>query len=71
MNWKGQPLINHDVVINLISNTKTQKGLKVAARLDTNKYPLGLKISNDEFDKINIQRHEFHGEWNYTIAPTE
>ena len=67
MNWKGQPLINHDVVINLISNTKTKKGLKVAARLDTNKYPLGQKISNDEFDKINIQHHEFHGEWNYTI----
>ena len=69
INWKGQPLINHDVVIKLISNTKTKKGLKVTARLDKKKYPLGLKISNDEFNKINIQHHKFHGEWNYTISP--
>ena len=67
MNWKGQPLINHDVVIKLISNTKTNKGLKVKAGLDKNKYPTGLKISDNEFSKINIQHHKFHGEWNYTI----
>lgn len=69
MNWKGQPLTNHDVVIKLISNTKTNKGLKVKARLDKKRYPIGVKISNEEFNKINIQPHKFHGEWNYTILP--
>jgi len=69
MNWKGQPLINHDVVIKLISNTKTNKGLKGKAKLDKKKYPTGLKISHDEFKRINIHHHKFHGEWNYTISP--
>lgn len=69
MNWKGQPLINHDVVIKLISNTKTKNGLKVKAVLDKKKYPIGLKVSNDEFSEINIRYHKFQKKWNYTISP--
>ena len=69
MNWKGQPLTSHDVVVKLISNTKTRTGLNVKAKLDRRKYPLGQEVSNDDFDSINIRQHKFHGEWNYTISP--
>ena len=67
MNWKGQPLISHEVVLNLIGTTTTRSGLKVKTQLDPNKYPTGTKISDKEFAEVKINRHEFHGEWNYTI----
>ena len=69
MNWKGRPLVNHDVVINLISNTTTKNGLKVKANLDMKKYPTGIKVSNEEYGEINIKRHRFQEKWNYTILP--
>jgi len=69
MNWKGQPLVNHDVVINLISNTTTKTGLKVKATLDKKKYPTGIKVSNEEFGEINIKHHRSQKIWNYTISP--
>jgi len=69
MNWKGKPLINHNVVVNLISNTKTRTGLKVKAKLDKEKYPLGLRVTDSDYEKINIKPHKFHGDWNYTIRP--
>ena len=69
MNWRGQPLISHEVVVNLIGATKTRKGLRVKAKRDKGKYPKGIKVSDEEMDKLRIIPHEFHGEWNYTILP--
>ena len=67
MNWKGKPLVSYETVVNLIGATKTRKGLKVKAVLDETKYERGIKISDDQLDAVNILRHAFHGEWNYTI----
>lgn len=69
MNWRGKPLISHEVIVNLIGSTKTKKGLNIKAELDTNSYPKGIKISDGELQKVKIMRANFHGEWNYTIAP--
>jgi hypothetical protein len=56
-------------VVNLISKTTTTTGLKVSCRLDRRRYPVGRKISDEEWTKINLQRDDFHGDWNYTIRP--
>lgn len=69
MNWKGKPLISYQVIINFIKATKTDKGLEVYARLDKKKYKKGKKFSDKEMSKINLQRHDLHPEWNYTISP--
>lgn len=69
MNWRGQPLISHEVIINLIAGTTTKKGLVVHAELDDSLYPSGIKVSEKEFETIRITRNEFHGEWNYRIDP--
>jgi len=68
-NWRGQPLVSHEVMVNLIAATPTKTGLKVRAQVDTKLYPAGIKVSQDEFATIQLQRAEFHGEWNYTISP--
>jgi transposase len=69
MNWRGQPLVSHEVIVNLIASTTTRKGLKVRAELDSNLYPKGIKVTDEEFAAIRISRDEFHGEWNYLIMP--
>lgn len=69
MNWRGQPLVSHEVIVNLIASTTTRKGLKVRAELDSNLYPKGIKVTDEEFASIRISRDEFHGEWNYLIMP--
>jgi len=68
-NWRGKPLISHEVIVNLISATTTNKGLLVKCQLDKNTYPKGIKISDEIMEQINIIRSDFHGEWNYTILP--
>ena len=68
-NWRGRPLVSYETVVNLISATTTQTGLRVNAKLDTRKYETGLKISKTEFEQINLKKSSFHGEWNYTIHP--
>ncbi len=68
-NWRGKPLISYKVIINLISSTKTKNGLKVKAVLDTNEYPTKIRVTDKEMERLNLKRHEFHGEWNYTISP--
>jgi hypothetical protein len=68
-NWKGQPLISRETVVNLIANTKTETGLEVFAVLDKNEYKKGRKISDEEIASLKIQGDEFHPEWNYTISP--
>ncbi|NCC62328.1 MAG: ISAzo13 family transposase [Verrucomicrobiae bacterium] len=71
MNWRGKPLVSHEVIVNLIAATTTQKGLQVRAELDLNPYPKGIKVTDEEFETISIVRDEFHGEWNYTIVPKD
>ena len=68
-NWRGRPLISHEVVINLIAATTTQKGLKIQAELDNGRYPTGIKVSDDELAMVNLRPDEFHGDWNYHILP--
>ena len=68
-NWRGKPLVSHEVIVNLIAATTTRTGLKVTARLDTNQYPKGIRVTDAEIAEIKLHRHDFHGEWNYTIAP--
>lgn len=68
-NWRGKPLISHEVIVNLIAATTTTTGLKVRAELDTSAYPTGRKVSPQEIADINLCRDSFHGEWNYTISP--
>ena len=70
MNWRGQPLISHEVIVNLIAATTTSKGLRVSAEIDTAKYETGIKVSDQEFSAIRIARDDFHGEWNYVISPS-
>jgi transposase len=70
-NWRGRPLVSHEVIVNLIAATTTKTGLSVRCQLDTNAYPAGLKVSDEEMADIQIQHDDFHGEWNYTILPTE
>ena len=67
MNWRGKPLTNYELIINLIEGTTTKKGLKIKAKMDRNIYELGKKILEKEFDKINIKEHEINPRWNYTL----
>ena len=69
INWRGKPLTSLAVIIGLINATTTETGLKVTAKLDDTEYKTGIKISDEAFEKINIKRYKFHGEWNYIIRP--
>jgi Rhodopirellula transposase DDE domain len=69
MNWRGRPLVDYQTVVNLIADTKTKTGLIVKARLNKTIYERRIKVSVQELQAIKIKRHEFHGEWNYTIKP--
>ena len=68
MNWRGRPLTDYRTIVNLIASTKTKAGLIVKVRLDRNTYERGIKVSAEEIKSLNIHPHEFHGEWNYTVA---
>lgn len=68
-NWRGKPLVSHEVIVNLIASTKTKTGLHVKSRLDTGKYPKGVKVSADDFATIHLRPDDFHGDWNYSIQP--
>src|ERR1700674_968466 len=68
-NWRGKPLISHQVIVNLIAATTTRTGLHVQSQLDTGKYPKGIKVGKQEFAAIQLRPDTFHGEWNYVIAP--
>jgi hypothetical protein len=69
LNWRATPLVSYQVIVDLIANTTTRTGLSVRSELDTNSYPKGITVPDDEMAAINIVRDEFHGEWNYTIRP--
>jgi hypothetical protein len=68
MNWRGRPLVSHEVIVDLIGATTTRTGLKVHAELDRGSYPTGVKVSNAELAAVPLTRHDWHGEWNYTIT---
>ena len=68
-NWRGRPLVSHEVIVNLIANTTTQAGLRIRAELDRGTYPTGIKITDAELASLNIKHDSFHGEWNYSIVP--
>ena len=69
INWRAKPLINRQVVIDLIASTTTNMGLKVHARLDENTYPTKIKITDAQIAAVNLTGDTFHPEWNYTIKP--
>ena len=69
-NWRGRPLVSHDVMVNLIANTTTRAGLKIRAELDRGTYPTGIKITDAELASLNLKLDNFHGEWNYAVLPT-
>jgi hypothetical protein len=69
MNWRGRPLVSHEVVVNLIAATTTKQGLRVHAERDLGQYPLHTSVSDRELAEVGVRPHAFHGEWNYTIAP--
>ncbi len=68
-NWRGEPLRDHETIVNLIAATTTAKGLTVTCRLDRRRYPTGRRISDEEFSTVNLVPNDFHGEWNYSIRP--
>jgi hypothetical protein len=68
-NWRGRPLISHEVIVNLIARTTTTKGLHIKAALDKRSYPTGVKIDDARMASLNMTTDKFHGEWNYTLAP--
>jgi transposase len=70
-NWRGKPLVNHEVIVNLIAATTTETGLKVHSELDTQSYPPGIKVSDKEVAAIALRPDRFHGDWNYSILPRE
>ena len=69
-NWRGKPLVSFEVIVSLIAATTTNNGLKVHSELDTNSYPPGVKVSDQDFAQVHLRRDQFHGEWNYQIRPT-
>jgi len=69
-NWRGKPLLTHQVIVNLISATTTKAGLLVKSRIDERTYPKGRRVSDKQLALVNLEPHAFHGEWNYTIHPT-
>jgi hypothetical protein len=70
-NWRGKPLVSHQVIVQLIGATTTQTGLTVRCELDANRYPKGIKVTDAEMAALAIERDPFHGEWNYTISPNQ
>lgn len=70
-NWRGEPLRDYETVVRLIAHTTTAKGLRVTCRLDHRPYPVGRKVSDEEYASVNLKPHSFHGEWNYFIQPRQ
>ena len=69
VNWRGEPLVSYETVINLISTTTTKTGLQIKALLDTRSYECGMKISDAQMRELQLKPHAIHPQWNYTIFP--
>jgi Rhodopirellula transposase. len=68
-NWRGEPLESHATIVKLIASTTTEAGLKVYCELDDHHYEKGIRVTDEQMAQLNIKRHDFHGDWNYTIRP--
>jgi len=71
MNWRGRPLTSHEVIVQTIAATSTGTGLRVRAELDTSAYGTGIKVSDRQMDALPLTRHDWHGDWNYTLRPED
>src|SRR5215471_15700002 len=69
MNWRGRPLTSHEVIVAAIAATTTGTGLSVRAELDTGTYPTGVQITDEQMAALPLERHDWHGDWNYTLHP--
>ncbi len=69
MNWRGTPLVTHEIIVNLIADTTTEHGLRIKSALDEGTYPKGEKFSDEQIDSMVIKRSTFHGDWNYSLLP--
>ena len=69
MNWRGRPLTSHEVIVNTIAATTTRTGLTVRAELDPGTYDTGVKVSDEQMAGLPLDRHDWHGDWNYTLRP--
>jgi hypothetical protein len=68
-NWRGRPLVSHEVIVNLIAGTTTTKGLRVKAALDKRPYPTGVQVDDSTMASLHLKTDKFHGDWNYTLSP--
>ena len=68
-NWRGRPLVSHEVIVNLIGNTTTKTGLRIQTGLDSQNYPIGIEVPDEVMKGLNLEKSEFHGDWNYRILP--
>ena len=68
-NWRGKPLVSHEVIVKLIAATTTRTGLRVRSALDTNAYPAGIRVPDADMDTLHLRPDAFHGEWNYSLLP--
>jgi len=68
-NWRGKPLISHEVIINLIAATTSKTGLKVKSAPDSNTYPPGIEVSDQQMAELRLKKDPFHGDWNYSLLP--
>jgi Rhodopirellula transposase DDE domain len=68
-NWRGRPLVSHEVIVNLIANTTTHAGLTIQAALDQGAYPTGIKVTAQQMESLHLLPADFHGDWNYTLKP--
>jgi transposase len=71
MNWRGRPLASHEVVVNTIAATTTRTGLRVRAELDDGEYPTGVQVTDAQMKALPLERHDWHGDWNYTLHPRD
>jgi hypothetical protein len=69
MNWRGKPLVDLATIVSLIASTTTQTGLRLRSEVDHKSYPTGIQITDEQMATLHLERHEFHGDWNYTIRP--
>jgi transposase len=71
MNWRGTPLVDLATIVSLIGSTHSRAGLHVRAELDRGRYPTGAKVTKAQLESVRLERHQFHGDWNYTIYPQQ
>jgi len=69
MNWRGKPLVSLAAIVSLIGATRSEAGLRVRSEIDRRRYPGGVVVTDQQMERISLQRHRFHGDWNYTIQP--